>query len=58
MAHLSPEEIRRYREDGWVKPAWRLPQPMPTAAPQTTVSCAPAAQYPTYLFPAHAAMKS
>lgn len=27
MAHLSPEEIRRYREEGWVKPAWRLPQP-------------------------------
>jgi hypothetical protein len=25
MAHLQPDEIDRYRKDGWVKPRWRLP---------------------------------
>jgi ectoine hydroxylase-related dioxygenase (phytanoyl-CoA dioxygenase family) len=25
MAQLSAEEIARYQQDGWVKPAWRLP---------------------------------
>ena len=25
MAHLTPDEIRRYRHDGWVVPAFRLP---------------------------------
>src|SRR3954463_2125889 len=25
MARLSPSEIDTYRQDGWVKPAWRLP---------------------------------
>jgi ectoine hydroxylase-related dioxygenase (phytanoyl-CoA dioxygenase family) len=26
MAHLSPSEIEQYRQHGWVKPAWRLPE--------------------------------
>ena len=25
MAQLSADEVARYRQDGWVKPAWRLP---------------------------------
>ena len=26
MAHLLPDEIRRYQRDGWVLPQWRLPE--------------------------------
>ena len=26
MAHLAPEEIARYRSDGWVRPRFRLPE--------------------------------
>jgi ectoine hydroxylase-related dioxygenase (phytanoyl-CoA dioxygenase family) len=26
MAHLTPQEIARYRHDGWVRPQFRLPQ--------------------------------
>ena len=25
MARLTADEIERYRADGWVVPAWRLP---------------------------------
>ena len=27
MAHLTPDEITRYRREGWVLPQWRLPEP-------------------------------
>lgn len=27
MAHLSPAEIAQYQQQGWLKPAFRLPQP-------------------------------
>jgi hypothetical protein len=26
MAHLTPDEIARYKQDGWVRPQFRLPQ--------------------------------
>lgn len=25
MARLTPDEIARYRQEGWVVPGWRLP---------------------------------